>query len=186
MFDLLISCRVPHKISPWNVRQPQCTSLSFSFFTHQHLTKFGTIFEIPTNEFQRPVATLPVSQTIPHTRQIESQEPASNILQKCRQKPPERSLRASKPVPPSLMSLRASTPFTSTREYVDSRNIQLSGNRDTDHGYSSTVSHSRSEHQEPSRRLRHSQPSLWYVRNNSVGEAAWGKQRMRDRRLDLE
>jgi hypothetical protein len=53
--------------------------------------------------------------------------PAGAILtlqQKCRQRP-ERSLRASKTDLPSLMSSRESTLSISTREYVDSRKMNI-------------------------------------------------------------
>jgi hypothetical protein len=59
---------------------------------------------------------------------FEIQDP--NYLQKCRPRP--RSPRARPKDPPSLMSLRANTQSTSTKEYVESRRYKVIGRGNTD------------------------------------------------------
>lgn len=60
----------------------------------------------------------------------------------------------------------ANTQFTSTREYVESRGKERYNREEMLIViHSSTVSHSRSAHQEPSRRSRSSQLCQWYAIN---------------------
>jgi hypothetical protein len=99
--------------------------------------------------------------------QIKLERSVSDSLQKCRQRP--RSPLARPPDPPSLMSLRASTQSTSTREYAEYIWYKHWEIQKADWNNSCTASHSRSGHHEQSRRSRPSQQSQWYenTENNS-------------------